>query len=197
MSLALRTPWWLLTLLGACSFLKPHADPTKYYVLTAAPLEAPAQATPLSVGVDRITLPEYLQRPELVARRGSNELQVSEYDRWGEPLKDGFARALRQDLALRLAKDQVMQAPWEAARAPDVVVDVDVRRFERVDDAAAELHAGWSLRNGRDGTVAMRRDASLRQPLRGKDGQATAAALSEAVAALSAEIAEAARAYHR
>ncbi|MGZ3405257.1 MAG: PqiC family protein [Polyangia bacterium] len=190
-----RSPLLLLTLLSACSFLKPHADPTKYYVLTTAPPKEPAAATPLSVGVDRITLPAYLQRPELVARRGSNELQVSEYDRWGEPLKDSFTRALRQDLALRLGKDQVTQSPWEAARAPDVVVDVDVRRFERVDDVAAELQADWSLRSGKDGTVALNKEATLRQPLRGSDAQATATALSEAVAALSAEIAAAARAY--
>jgi uncharacterized protein len=181
---------------AGCSFLKPKSDPTKYYVLTALPEAPPAQAARASIGVQHISLPDYLVRPELVTRRSSNELQVAEYERWGEPLKDGFERTLRRDLSVLLGDGRVIESPWDAAHPPDLILDVDVRRFERGSDGAAELEAGWSLHDGRTGAVVMSRAAHVREPIAGGGGgggDAAVAALSRAVASLARQIADAVR----
>jgi uncharacterized lipoprotein YmbA len=183
-----------LPLAGACSFLKPHTDPTKYFVLASEERKAPAAPAEKRLGVDRIELPEYLLRPEITTRTESNQLKIAEYDRWAEPLKDGFSRTLRSDLENQLGAGHVLTAPFDPSHRPALVVDVEVQRFERVLADGAVLEATWSLRDGATAAVLFTKRASLRQPVAQSDTRATVAALSRAVAALAAEIADAVRA---
>jgi uncharacterized lipoprotein YmbA len=190
--------WGLLYALAltACSFLQPKKDPTQYFVLTSDAKPAAATAAPVVLGVDQVQLPEYLQRPELVTRSASNELKIAEYDQWGEPLKDGFARTLRHDLEKELGAGHVVAAPFDPANKPPLVVDIEVRRFERVDGQGAVLEASWTLRDGKSGQTLATRDARAQRPLDGDGARATVAALSGTVATLAGEVAGAARAQH-
>jgi uncharacterized lipoprotein YmbA len=183
-----------LPLATACSFLKARPDPTQYFVLTSPEPKAPVTPTPVVLGVDQIELPEYLMRPELLTRSASNQISVAEYERWGEPLKDGVARTLRRDLENELGVGHVVAAPFEPASRPPLIVDVQVRRFERVVDEGAVLEATWTIRDGKSGTTLVTRDSRQRQPVASKDGRATVAALSGTLAALAGEIAAAVRA---
>jgi len=142
-----------------------------------------------TVGIDRIELPDYLMRPELVTRAASNQLTIAGEDVWGEPIKDGFARTLRHDLESELGGARVATAPFEPATRPDLAVDVEVQRFERVAGAGALLEARWTVRDVKAGTVVAQRQARLQQPARDGDAHAAVAALSRDVAALAAEIA--------
>jgi uncharacterized lipoprotein YmbA len=182
-----------LPLATGCSFLKPRTDPTQYYVLTSAEKKAPAAAAPVVLGVDHVELPEYLMRPELVSRSASNQLAVAEYERWGEPLKDGFARTLRRNLENELGAGHVVAAPFDPRYRPSLVVDVEVRRFERVAGEGAVLEATWTIRDGKTATTLVTHDARARQPLSAEDARATVVALSTTLAALAREIAGAAR----
>jgi uncharacterized lipoprotein YmbA len=179
---------------GACSFLKPKADPTKFFVLTSEQRKAPAVPAQKMLGVDRIELPGYLTQPEIVTRTESNQVKNAEYDRWGESLKDGFSRTLRNDLENQLGAGRVLAAPFDPSHRPALILDVEVRRFERVLPDGAVLDATWSLRDGATGTVLLTKEASLRQPVARNDTETTVAALSTALNALAAEIADAVRA---
>src|SRR5439155_1308145 len=81
----------------------------------------------------------------------------SDEARWGEPLRDGVERTLRGDLAARLGDERVLRAPSEGARPSDLVVDVEVRRFEAVAPSGAppsvELEATWTVREAGSGRV--------------------------------------------
>jgi uncharacterized lipoprotein YmbA len=178
----------------ACSFLQPHADPTQYFVLTSEERKAPSAPAQKVLGVDRIELPEYLMRPEIATRTESNQLKIAEYDRWAESLKDGFSRTLRSDLESQLGAGHVLAAPFDPSHRPALIVDVELRRFERVLPGGAVLEATWSLRDGATGTVLVTKEASLRKPVARNDTRTTVAALSTALAALAAEIADAVRA---
>jgi uncharacterized lipoprotein YmbA len=199
----MRTPTLLgclalaLTPAAACSFLKARSDPTRYYVLTSHEGKRPATAPSITVGVDRVELPEYLVRPELVTRSASNQLTIAEYDRWGEPLKDSFARTFRQDLEQELGAGHVVAAPFDPASRPAFSIDLEVRRFERVGDEGTLLEASWTIHDGTGAATLATRDSRIRTPLSGADASATVAALSSAVAALAGEVASAVRAQAR
>lgn len=182
-----------MALAGACSFLKARTDPTRTFVLTTSSPKPTATPVSAVVGLDRVQLPEYLLRSELVTRSASNQLQIAEYEVWGEPFKDGFTRTLRRDLENELDGASVLTAPFDPAAKPDLAVDVDVQRFERVAGEGAVLEARWTLRDVKRGAVVARRDARERQPLADANTQAAVAALSRDVAALAAEIAATAR----
>ena len=203
---------WLATAavtLGACAALQPQADPTRYYVLTvepggAAPPSAPRAAgsvtTPraagsvTTLGVGRVVIPAYLDRSELVSRTGSNQLSVHDEARWGEPLREGLERTLRGDLASQLSPERVRHAPSEGARPTDLVVDIEVRRFEPVASPGAtptvEFEAAWTVREAGSGRVVAAHTSTLRQPITSGSGEGAAvAAMSRAVAQVSRDIA--------
>lgn len=181
-----------LPLAAGCSFLKAHPDPTRYFVLTTEEPRQPAQAAPLVLGVEHVELPEYLLRPELVTRTASNQLAISDYDRWGEPLKEGFARTLERDLESELGAGHVVAAPFDPTGRPTVTLDLEVRRFERTGTTVAVLEARWTIHDGKTGTTILSRDSRQQMPLAAADNTpATVAALSKALAACAREIAAA------
>ena len=184
----------LVALLGpGCSFLKPKSDATRYFILTSSAPERAAPPPTVSVGLERVDLPEYLVRPELVTRSGSNQLGIAEYEVWGEPIKDGFARTLRRDLEKALGAN-VLAAPFDPTAKPDLTVEVEVQRFERVAGEGAVLDARWTLRDNRKGVVLAHGVARERQPLASDaDTQSSVAALSRDVGTLADEVTTAVR----
>src|SRR5260370_33191882 len=68
--------------------------PPNLYVLNAVtprPSEAPSgvKSQVVLVGINAVTIPEYLDRSEIVVRSSVNELKARESERWGEPLSAG------------------------------------------------------------------------------------------------------------
>lgn len=181
-----------LALLGGCSLLKPSADTTRYYVLTAlspgasAESSLPSSSQLLSIGLGPVVLPGYLDRSELVARLAPNELHVADNDRWGEPLVEGFRRILRQDLCVLLGTDRVVQYPFHAKSPPALVLTVDVSHFEPIGtEARVKLVARWSLRAG-DGRVLAGDETTVLEPITDGEGRgAEVAAMSRALGRLA------------
>ena len=100
----------LLLLLGAlaaftldgCALLRPHADPTRFYVLTVpSPPSAPAADGEFKrwrVGLRPVEVPSYLRTKFMVVRTGTNEIHFADFDRWAEPLDQGISRVLKETL---------------------------------------------------------------------------------------------------
>jgi uncharacterized protein len=171
------------------------SQPTRFYTLAALP-DAPSEAmlartSDLSVGVGPVTLPPYLDRPQLVTRAGSNRAVLAEFDSWVEPLQGMFARVLAENLALLLGTDDVLTLPQRRALALDYQVEVDVTRFDVDTSGNAVLDARWWVL-GRDGERILRSGRStISEPTQVADYTAAAGALSRALGAMSLEIARA------
>lgn len=182
-----------------CSVLRARPDPVRYFVLTpaAAPDGGATAATgpggrPLALGLGPIRLPPYLGRLPIVVRLASNQLQVSPFDRWAEPLAQNFSRVLAEDLGALLATDGIVTHPWYPSTPLDYQVGIEVTRFEQVAGGDAELAARWEIADG-GGAVLLTRTSHLTERPGGEDTEAMVAALSRAVAALSNDIATAVR----
>jgi uncharacterized lipoprotein YmbA len=145
-----------------------------------------------------VDLPGYLDRSELVSRPSANQLQLTENERWGEPLVDGFRRILRDDLEELLDPDRIVQHPFDVRSPPELVIAVDVIRFEPVGMAArhAELVARWTVSTGREPRVlAARAQTTVREAIPHNAGPgADIAALSRALARFASALASAVRA---
>ena len=133
---------------AGCSPLGPRPDPTVFLVLT--PAAAPgATAAPalsgLNVGVGPVTLPAYLQRPQLVARVDATEVRVHEYARWSAPLATLFSEAVAEQLMSQLSPRSVSIYPWTVADRPAVSVRIAIQQFETIVPDSAVLRARWEL----------------------------------------------------
>jgi len=167
--------------------------PARLYVLTPAP-DAPANpqgaagAGGPSIGVGPVRLPGLLDRPQIVTRRGADEIDRAEFDRWAEPLGNNVPRVLAENLAAHLKTDRVALFPWNSARSVQYQVLVDVMRFDGAVGGDVVLDARWAILGADGKEVAVNRSL-LTQPTGGAGYQALVTAMSRALAALSREIA--------
>lgn len=163
---------------------------TGLYLLAALPQAAPAQPFPDSLGIGPVALPEYLDRLQVVTRGASGEIAISDIERWAEPLHEGLARVLDQNLAALLGTQHIVRFPWPAAAAPDLQVSVEVLRFEAGPDASLRLVARWQVRARGGAIVIEPRLTRIEVPAGGGAGERVRAH-SEAASRLAREIASA------
>ena len=136
------------------------SPPTNLYTLSA--VGAPAADTrspqsPAVVALGPVTLPDYIDRPQIVTRKSAYELELAAYDQWAAPLYDMLPRALVEDVALRLPSDRVVAFPQVGDASFDYRIAVDVSRFDVDATGAATLAARWQLYARSDAAGAARR----------------------------------------
>ena len=192
-----RAVWRAVVIVAAgvlvTSCLFRRGDPTRFYVLTATVPPPDSAPGSLGIGLGPITLPGYLRRPMLATRVDGTQVRYADFDRWAEPLAALFARALGQDLSVLLDAARIVPYPWYPPTALDVVVRVDVRRFEADVGGNARLEACWTIRNPRTATVRREDCSSIAEKIEQDDARLQVAALSRAVAELAQRIASAVR----
>jgi uncharacterized lipoprotein YmbA len=167
---------------------------TRFYVLTPLPLverpgDAPSSHSPM-IGLRRVSLPEHLDRPEIVTRVGENMLQLAEFDQWGSPLRENLTRVLAADLSSALQVDRVAVFPWGRATPIEYEVTVEVARFEGTLGASCSLVAHWAIL-GRDGRESIAGGNSSHTESAGDSYATLVAAQDRLVAALGRDIATA------
>lgn len=168
-----------------------RTEPITYYQLTPLHLEQhlAAQASEGVLGIGPITLPEYLDRPQIVSRLGANRLELADRHRWAEPLGDNIAAVLQTNLARELGSDRPLLYPWPPGLSVDRQITVEVIHCEGGDDEV-RFEACWTIRD-REGKVLLpqqhtRQRIKVAQP---SDYERQVTALSEALARFSEEIA--------
>ncbi|MGD0116882.1 MAG: PqiC family protein [Candidatus Binatus sp.] len=166
--------------------------PSRFYSLSSTATADGTPATAVSVLVGPVTIPAAVDQPEFVVQVAANRVDVDEFNRWVAPLGDGIARAVAGDLVVLLGTPQV--ATQQLANFnPDYRVTIDVQQFESIQGNAAVIQAVWTVRRTSNGeTRSGRTDA--REPVQGQGFDALAAAHSQAIARVSADIAAAIRA---
>ena len=169
----------------------PQADPSAFFLLSPTVVEAAGGAVPVSIGVESIGLPGYLDRPQIVTRISDNEVALAETDRWAEPLASNLARTLEESLARLLPGSSYVAYPWYATDAPDYVIAVHVRRFEADATGAVLLEASWTL--DRQGARVDGRSVRVDEQAEGPARADAVAAQSRALAELARELAAAVR----
>ncbi len=173
--------------------LKPRTDPSQFYVLAASADTARAAPADLIIGLGPITLPQYLQRPQMVTRTGEHQMTLSEVDRWAEDLEAGLARVMREDLQRVTGASQVLSYPWLASRTVHYAVEVDILRFEGNAAGAVQLWAAWRIRDMATREVVVAQESRITQQAAGATRSEIVSAQSQAIVALSREIAGALR----
>ena len=169
----------------------------RFYTLVPPESERVSETTGLdtAVGIGPVTIPDYLDRKQIVTRSGRNEIFLAEFDQWGGSLEEEISRALVTDLAVRLSSKGITVLPWRSPllaksrtvyRIPVTVTRFDGTRWEKV-----VLNAQWGvfIREKREeGLLA--KESTLTEEVPDKSYEALVAAMGKAVKGLGKEIAE-------
>jgi uncharacterized lipoprotein YmbA len=171
--------------------------PSRFYTLEPLQVrESPgATATDVTLAVGPVELPDYVDRPQIVTRSGTNELVIAEFDRWGGSLEKQISGSLVATLRDRLASRRIAVVPWRSAvlssGAPDRVT-VSVSRFDGVPGHSVVLQARWELRTqsgGKEESLGVK-EASVTEQIDGPDYDALVAAMQRALVRLGEQMAD-------
>jgi uncharacterized protein len=175
---------WLSGCLGS--------PPTQFYVLPSPiggnPTPPPASPRDLTLAVGPVTVPPYLDRPQIVTRASPAKLALADFDHWAGPLPDTIARGLAEHLALLIPTERVVLSPWPRTIDPDAQVTVEVLQFDRGPGGDVVLVAHWSLLDT-NGKELVMRTSRVSLAAGGANYEATVIAMGRALETLAHDIA--------
>ncbi len=181
---------------SGCMNFSPMSDPSRFFTLTPMPGAEQSRAldtvknNSLFLGIGPIRFPAYLDREQIVTRASQNHFEISENDRWAEPLEENFTRVLSQNLGMLLGGARVIRYPWQTSQRPNCQIEMEVLRFEPNTRQDVELLARWTLIDVSNKTALMSRDSRIARRTAAQSMEASVAALSETLGDLSREIAD-------
>src|SRR5262249_23032510 len=153
---------FLAALVGGCG-----SPASRFYTLDADAtlLQAPA-AAPVSIVVGPVTIPDLVDRPQIVTRVSANEVKLNDFARWADPLKTDIARVIAANLRMLLTTDKVTVLGAGINSAPAWRVRVDIARFESEPAVAAAIDAMWTVQPPGERAAITGRSAA-REPVTG------------------------------
>lgn len=179
-----------MVVLGAAACIGGRASPGAQHHVLSPVIEAPSgdavsPGTPRVVGVGPVSLPAYLDRPQIVMRPVHDTIAIMEFEQWGEPLRDGVTRVLAVNLARLLPDSVVVVFPWRSTEKVRYQVVVEVAQMDGPPGGSLALDARWRVLD-RSGNEIVGRVLRLGEPT---GAGTTAAAMSRALGTLSRDIA--------
>lgn len=134
--------------LAACT----ASAPVRHYTLLTpqGAIQPPGAPARFVVEVLPVSVPEYLNQPQLVVRQDdSGMLAVLDDERWLGPLDDEIRNALSARLLDHLGIQDVAGLSWP--RDVQVIrVKLQIRRLDAWPGKRAQLEAAWTLGDARD-----------------------------------------------
>src|SRR5262245_51890003 len=201
---------WLIVLAASISVAGcAVTDTTQYYALGRVPAgkmdpvtapsnliypsRFPANQSGIgfvAIGVGPVFLPGYLDRIQVVTRTGEDHVVLSPFYRWAEPLDEGIARILADEISTHVPTERIVTYPWSGpiARAIQYQVVVAVLRFDGHNGRDVVLDARWRIL-AKDGTELAFRRSTLSETVAGPGYDPMVAAMTRALVSLGQEIA--------
>ena len=178
----------LVAWLAGCA----SSQQARFYTLSPVPATAEAPLAGCSVSVGPVSVPDVVDRQQIVVRTGPNQVTMDEFNRWASPLRGDIARVVAENLASMLGTPQVTVFPQTPAADATYRVAIDVLRFDSVPGGAATLDALWTVRSVKPEETRSGR-TTLSEPAQGGGYNALVAAHSRALGRMSMDIAASVR----
>jgi len=132
-----------LTLLAAgCS--SKNSD---FYILNPAKFSniQRHQACRNKILVERVQIPGYIDKPEIVTRTNQNQLIQAEFHRWGEPLSGNIRDVVMQNLSSQLPRDAILTYPRLTTSQINYYLLLKVNQFDVSSTGLSILKVTWSI----------------------------------------------------
>ena len=182
-------------LLGGLLFLTAcESTPMRYHALSENDGIRGASSSgdvKVLVEIAPVSLPDRVDRPEIVAGETDGRVRVLEFDRWAGELSNEIGLVLDRTLWTRLGAANVYQAPLSetaAGRKPYFRLNVSLTRFDAVPGSGATVDGTWTLRRLGGERLAACRFTAV-QPLAGESAEEIASSLRQAVGVFAGAVA--------
>jgi uncharacterized lipoprotein YmbA len=182
----------VLLLFSACA----SSPPSRFYTLTSLRMQKDIQdhiveASSYSLVVGPVTIPDYMDRPQIITRSSTYEIHLDEFNPWASPLDEDITQVLTENLSVLLSQEKISISQWQYGSTAKYQVPIDVRRFDVMPDGNVLLIAKWSVIDQKEKQTLTALEAKIKEPIDGQDYNAKVSAMSKAIEALSRNIADA------
>ncbi len=166
----------------------------KFYTITALDrnLVTPAlikTGKDITVRIGPVTIPDTLQKPQIVSRTGENMLVLDEFNRWGGDLQSDFQRILGENISILLPTEHIILNQELTPLPVDFQVIVYVREFDGKLGGVVTLNADWTVVHLKSESTGKSEKSLLQENTEGARYQEYVSAQSRLLAKLSHEIA--------
>jgi hypothetical protein len=173
-----------------------NTQPTHFYLLRAMDsstnsVMVETKKSGVSLGLGPISFPKYLDRPHIVTRISSHEIDLAEFHKWAEPLEDNVANVLDENLSALLSTDRIVPYPWKRSNPPDYQLSLDVIQLDGQKNQEAVLKVRWTLVADDGKRLLQKKTSQFSEILRGSEYEDLVEAMSRMLASFSQEIADA------
>jgi len=184
----------LLSLAGCISV--SSSPSSRFYALESAkePGAALAGANSLSnvvIGIGPVTLPEYLNRPQIVTKNKNNTVEFAQFDRWTDTLDQEIIRVMAKNFSLFLPQANTQIYPWNSIIPVKYQVIMEVIQLDCKLDGDADMLVQWSVIGAQEKKMLLTKRSEYRQSLETHDYPGLVQALSLISESLGREIAQA------
>ncbi len=178
--------------LVACTITSPSVS---FYTVTSLDeggtiRSSAKRAYPLAIRVMPVGIPDYLDRPEIMTRKGRNTLELAEFNRWAGSFKESITAVLAENLGLLLGSDLVYVHPPLDIREVDYRVAMTVIRLDSRLGGQVLLKAKWMISPVRNKAPVVTQVSTFIVRLTDDDYETLAAGISQALEQASRKIAE-------
>ncbi|MDD2839902.1 MAG: PqiC family protein [Rickettsiales bacterium] len=141
----------------------------------------------LVINIEPVVIPSYLDRPQIITLNGKDtEFNISETNRWAEPLADSIQRVLAKDIYSYMPKSVVRSSTIKITNA-DYLVYVVIDKFDGRFGDKLVLNAWWSILN-KNGNVIITKNSNFTVDLENSDYNNLVKNYSQLVNKLAIEI---------
>ncbi len=102
----------------------------------------------LSIEIRDLQIPQYLERFQIVTRSAENRLRLSEFNQWGENLRENLIRTMARNLSTALSSPDISTPINRGDASADYRVHVHIEQFEHDIDNMVKLSARWEIMEG-------------------------------------------------
>lgn len=183
-----------ICILIPCSMSCGGSRPSHLFSLTpekgtTGDFRADPPMTRVAIGIRTLKLPDYMLREQIVTRTESDEIVVSEYHRWAEPVEKNFERVLLEDLSKNIPTNNIFLFPAKDTSVTNYQIVMEVIQFERQNNNTVILSVRWSIAEGEQIAFLMDKHSSYSEQISNEKYDSIVSAMSRLVGKLSEEIA--------
>jgi uncharacterized protein len=191
----MRSCTFVLALLTAATLAGCGSSPqAKFYTMSpGSAIERAESKATFIVAIGPVSIPDMLDRPQIVTRAGASQVTINEFARWAGPLQSEIPRVIAGNLTQMLNGAPVYIYPQSANVKADYKVMLDVQQFDSALGDAASLEVLWSVQPAKGGELKSGRAVVREATGADKGYDALVAAHNRALTAVSRDIAAAIR----
>ena len=139
--------------------------------------------------IERVKIPGYIDKPEIVTRINQNELFQAEFHRWAEPLSGNISDVIAQNLSSQLSQDSILTAPRLTTSHINYFLTLKVNQFDVDSGGQSILKVSWSIYNHERKLIMTRNPTYLFYARNPKDYEDITYTMNKNITALSNDLA--------